>query len=155
MRLLFKQRFTFGFDTYDIYNEADETAFTVRSRFSFGRKLDIFDRSDRQVGTLIGKVFAFKPTFEMYVGDRFAGTICKEFTFFKPEFTLDCNGWTVSGNWWEYDYSITDRNGRTVATISKEFTWMDTYTLDISEDSDVLAVLMIVIAIDSEKDTRN
>lgn len=155
MRLLFKQRFTFGFDTYDIYNEADEPVFTVKDRFSFGRKLEIYDRSERYVGMLVGKVFSFMPTYEMYVGDSLVGKITKEITFFKPEFTLDCNGWTVSGNWWEYDYSIRDENGRLVATISKEFALMDTYTLDVYEDSDSLAVLMIVLAIDCEKDTRD
>ena len=78
MRLLFQQRFTFGFDKYDIYNEDGDTVFYVRSRFAFGRKLEIYDRSDNLVGTLVGKVFTFLPTFEMYIGDRLAGTIQKK-----------------------------------------------------------------------------
>ena len=32
---------------------------------------------------------------------------------------------------------------------------MDTYYLDVFNDADALAVLMIVIAIDAEKDNRN
>ena len=155
MRLLFKQRFTFGLDTYDIYNEAGETAFTVRSRFAFGRKLEIYDRSDYLVGTLIGKVFTFLPTFEMYLGDSFVGSIQKKMTFFRPEFIIDCNGWQVSGDFWEWDYRIVDSTGRAIATITKEFGWMDTYVLDIYDDADTLPVLMMVIAIDAEKDNRN
>lgn len=155
MRLCFKQRFTFGFDKYDIYNEAGEVVFTVKGRFAFGRKLEIFDRGGNLIGTLIGRVFTFLPTFEMYIGDRPAGIIQKKFTFFQPEFIVDCNGWSVSGNIWEFDYSITDTECRTVAVIEKEFAFMDTYYLDIFDDADALAVLMIVIAIDAEKDNRN
>lgn len=155
MRLLFKQRFTFGFDSYDIYNESGDAVFTVRSRFAFGRKLEIYDRSDRLIGTLIGKVFTFLPTFEMYLGDRMAGVIQKKMTFFRPEFIVDCNGWSINGDFWELDYSIVDGTGRAIATVNREFAWMDTYTLDIYDDTDALAVLMIVIAIDAEKDSRN
>ncbi len=155
MRLLFKQRFTFGLDTYDIYNEAGETVFTVKSRFAFARKLEIYDRSGYLLGTLVGKVFTFLPTFEMYIGDRLAGTVQKRMTFFRPEFILDCNSWRVSGDFWEWNYSIVEDMGRAVATITQEFAWMDTYTLDIYDDADALAVLMIVIAIDAEKDSRN
>ena len=155
MRLLFKQRFTFGLDAYDIYNEAGETAFTVRSRFAFGRKLEIYDRSDYHVGTLIGKVFTFLPTFEMYLGDNYVGSIQKKMTFFRPEFIIDCNGWQVRGNFWEWDYNIVDSTGRAIATITKEPAWMDTYVLDIYDDADALAVLMMVIAIDAEKDNRD
>ncbi len=155
MRLLFRQRFTFGFEKFDIFNVTGETVFTVKARFSFGKRLEIYDRGGNLVGTLVGKVFTFLPTFEMYIGDRFAGVIQKKFTFMRAQFIVDCNGWSVDGNFWEYDYRITDRTGRPVATIQREFTFMDTYSLDVYEDTDALAVLMIVIAIDAEKDTRN
>lgn len=155
MRLLFKQRFTFGLDSYDIYNEQGNTVFTVRSRFAFGRKLEIYDRSNYLLGTVIGKVFTFLPTFEMYLGDRYVGSIQKRMTFFRPEFIIDCNGWKVDGNFWEWDYRITDYQGRVVASITKEFGWTDTYILDIYDDADTLSVLMLVIAIDAEKDNRN
>ncbi len=155
MRLLFKQRVSFVFEKYDIVNEMGEVVFTVRGRFAFGRRLEIYDRGGNMVGTLVGKVFTFLPTFEMYIGSRFAGVIQKKITFMRPSFIVDCNGWSVEGNFWEYDYRITDPTGHTVATIQKEFAWMDTYMLDVYDDSDALAVLMIVIAIDAEKDNRN
>ncbi len=155
MKLLFKQRFSFGFDKYDIYNEAGETVFTVKGRFSFGRLLEIYDRGGNLVGTLQGRVFTFRPTFDIFVGERQVGTIEKKFTFFKPEFTLECDGWGIKGDFWEYDYSIIDAPGKPVATIQKEFAWLDTYILDVYDDTNVLKVLMIVIAIDAEKDNRN
>ncbi len=155
MKLLFKQRFSFGFDKYDIYNEAGETVFTVKGRFSFGRLLEVYDRGGNLVGSLQGRVFTFRPTFDILVGERQVGTIEKKFTFFKPEFTLECDGWGIKGDFWEYDYSIIDALGKPIAKIQKEFAWMDTYILDVYDDTDVLKVLMIVIAIDAEKDNRN
>ena len=154
MRLLFKQRFSFGFDKYDIYNEQGETVFSVQGRFAWGRKFEIYDRGGNLVGTLIGKVFTMFPTFEMYIGSRFAGRIQKRMSFFHPHFVVDCNGWSVEGSFWEYNYSIFDYTGRAVASIQKEFAWMDTYSLDIFDDADALAVLMLVIAIDAEKEDR-
>ncbi len=39
MKLLFKQRFFSWFDSYDIYNEAGETVYTVEGKLSWGRSL--------------------------------------------------------------------------------------------------------------------
>ena len=154
MRLLFQQRFSFGLDKYDIYNEQGDTVFTVRSRFAFGRKLEIYDRAGNLVGTLVGKVFTFLPTFEMYIGDRMVGVIQKKMTFFRPEFIIDCKGWSVNGDWWGWDYTINDSMGIPQGRVTKEMAWTDTYMLDIYDDTDALTVLMIVIAIDAEKDDR-
>ena len=156
MRLLFKQKMFSWFDSYDIYNEAGEVVFTVRGRMAWGHKLEVYDRSGCHVGTLQEKIFRFLPTFEMYMGGNLVGTIQKEFTFFRPSFRLDCNGWSINGNWMEWDYDISDHLGLAVAHISKQiFNWTDTYVLDIANDSDALAVLMVVLAIDAEKCSRD
>lgn len=144
------------FDSYDIYNEFGETVFTVKGQMSWGKLLNIYDASGQYAGSLKQKIFKFLPTFEMYVGESLAGTIQKEFTFFRPSFRLDCNGWYVSGNWAEWDYTISSPSGEGVAVVSKEFfNWTDTYLIDVHDPADALAVLMIVLAIDAEKDNRN
>lgn len=155
MRLLFKQRLFSWFDTYDIYNEANETVFTVQGKMSWGHKLEVRDRSGRAIGMLEEKIFRFLPTFEIYERGNYVGCIKKEFSFFKPTFTIDMNGWQINGDWWEWDYTIVDNLGLTVATISKRMGWTDTYVLDVYNDSDALAVLMVVLAIDAEKCSRN
>lgn len=76
--------------------------------------------------------------------------------FFKPRFTLDCNGWQVDGDWLEWDYTISDSYGRNVATVSKElWNWTDTYTLQVPDPANALGVLMVVLAIDAEKCSRD
>lgn len=156
MRLIFKQRFRLGLDSYNIFNENGEIVYTVRSRFSIiGRKLDICDRWGYCIGSIKSNAFIFYPKFNMYIGGNCVGTITKRNAFFqRPRYFLNCNGWEVRGTFWEWDYTIVDAIGGAVATLHKEFAWTDTYMLDIYDDANVLGVLMIVVAIDTEKDTR-
>ncbi len=156
MKLLFKQRMFSWFDSYDVYDEAGNTIFSVKGRLSWGKKLEIHDASGAHVGTLKQRVMTFLPTFDIYLGERCVGCVQKEFSFFKPSFHLDCNGWRVEGNWFEWDYSIYDAYGSHVATIEKEFfNWTDTYVINVSDPIDALTALMVVLAIDAEKDNRN
>ena len=56
----------------------------------------------------------------------------------------------------EWDYTIEDGDGNTVATISKElFHWTDTYVIDVADAKNALHALMFVLAIDAEKCSRN
>ena len=56
----------------------------------------------------------------------------------------------------EWDYNITDASGQRIASVSKElFHLTDTYVLDIADPADALYVLMMVLAIDAEKCSRN
>lgn len=152
MKLLFKQRLFSWLDSYDIYNEHGETAFTVEGKLAWGHKLEVLDPSGRHLGTVKEEVLTFLPRFALYLGEEYIGQIKKEFTFFKPSFTLDCRDWQVSGDWLEWDYQVTDGQGHTVMTASKElFHWTDTYVMDIERDEDALLCLMIVLAIDAAK----
>lgn len=155
MKLLFKQRFFSWFDSYDIFDEAGNTVFTVKGELSWGHLLRIYDANGNELGHIKQKIFTWFPTFEMYLGDRFIGSIHKEFTFFKPRFTIDCNGWQVEGNWFEWDYEISNSVGQPIATVSKElWNWTDTYTIDVVDSNDALCALMLVLAIDAEKCSR-
>ena len=151
MRLLFKQRFFSWFDSYDIYDDAGNTVYVVKGELSWGHRLQIYNAWGNHLGTVQERVLTFLPKFELYVCDQLAGVLTKEFTFFRPRFNLDCNGWTVAGNLMEWDYTVMD-GPRTVMTLSKElFNWTDTYTLDIARPEDALFCLMIILAIDAAK----
>ena len=102
------------------------------------------------------QVFTFLPKFDLYIGEQCVGTIRKEFTFLRPSFTLDFNGWRVEGSFMEWDYAIVDAAGQHVASVSKElFHWTDTYVIDVAEEENALYALMVVLAIDAEKCSRN
>lgn len=152
MRLLFKQRFFSWLDSYDIYDEAGNTVYTVEGQLAWGHKLVISDATGREIGMVREEVLTFLPRFALYIEGREIGEIKKEFTFFKPSFRLDCKGWQIDGDFFEWDYHIEDMGGAKIATISKEvFRWTDTYVIDVRDPQDALFALMIALAIDAAK----
>ena len=155
MKLLFKQRAFTWFDSYDIFDEAGDTVYTVQGRLAWGHRLEISDAAGNYLGQVRQEVLTFRPRFSLFIGENCVGQLRKEFALFKPVFTLDCNGWEIDGNFWEWDYRVTD-GSRIVMTVSKElFHWTDTYQMDIADPRDALLCLMIVLAIDAEKCSRN
>ena len=155
MKLLFKQRFFSWFDSYDIYDEAGNTMFVVKGELAWGHLLRIYDANGREIGCIKEKILTWLPKFEMYIGDRYAGCISKELTFFTPKYNIDYNGWHVEGDWLEWDYSLINSAGQNVASVSKElWNWTDTYVIDVSNPQDAVYALMLVLAIDAEKCSR-
>lgn len=155
MRLIFKQRLFSWFDSYDIYDNSGNTVFTVKGQLAWGHCFKIFDSYGNEVGMLKQKVMTFLPAFEIYIDGQYMGQIKKEFTLFKPKFVMDLNDWYIDGNWTEWDYTVYGRNGA-VMTVSKEIMRLtDTYMLDVYNDEDALAGLLVALAIDAEKCSRN
>lgn len=156
MKLLFKQRMFSWFDSYDIYDEQENTVYTVKGQLSWGHCLKIFDARGNEVGTVKEQVLTFLPKFDIYVKEQWTGCIRKEFSILSPRYQIDFKGWNVKGDFFEWDYQILGRSGEKIAEVSKElFHWTDTYVLDIQNPEDALYVLMLVLAIDAEKCSRN
>ena len=156
MKLLFRQRMFSWLDSYDIYNEAGQTVYTVKGQFGWGHRLKIFDAQGREVGLLQQRILTLMPKFEMYVGGHYLGCISREFTLLHPRYNIDCNGWQVEGSFLEWDYTIRNSAGQQIASVSKElFQWTDTYVIDVSNPNDALCALMLVLAIDAEKCSRD
>lgn len=154
MKLLFKQRFFSWLDSYDIYDEYGEVYFTVKGQLSWGHTFKIYDKNNQEIGMLKQKLFTFLPKYEIYVNNRLLGEIHKEFTFFTPKFYITFNGYTVSGDFFNWDYDVY-REGKKVSSINKEiFKLTDTYVITTTEE-EALISLMIVLAIDSIKDRNS
>ena len=156
MKLLFKQRFFSWLDSYDIYDESGAPVYTVEGKLAWGHKLVITDAFGREAGMIKEEVLTFLPRFAIYMDGVQVGQIKKEFTFFKPSYQLDCMGWQIDGDFFEWDYTITDAAGTAVATISKELLhWTDTYVLEVENPQNAFYVLMIVLAIDAAKSSAD
>ena len=156
MKLYFKQRLFSWFDSYDIYNEAGETVYVVKGQLSWGHCLKIYDTYGNEIGTVKERVLTLLPKFELFLRGQYMGCISKELTLFRPRYNIDCKGWHVEGDFFEWDYRIMDRSGRCVATVSKEILRLtDTYVIDVLNGQDALCALMLVLAIDAEKCSRN
>ena len=79
MKLLFKQRAFAWFDSYDIYDENENTVYIVKGQLSWGHCLKIFDASEEnELGTVKERIFSWWPQFELYEGSDCIGTLKKE-----------------------------------------------------------------------------
>lgn len=156
MKMLFKQRFFSWFDSYDIFDESGRTLYSVKGELSWGHLLRVYSADGRELGYIKERVLTWLPKFEIYISDVCVGSVKKELTFFRPRFMVDYNGWYVDGNFWEWDYSVTDASGGYIATVTKEL-WRltDTYLIDVYDPENALVTLMLVLAIDAEKCSRN
>ncbi len=156
MYLLFKQRMFSWLDSYDIFDRDGNTLFTVKSKLAWGHCLKIYDRNNIEVGTVKERILTFLPKFEIYEGNKYIGCISKEFSFFRPKFNIDFNGWHIEGDWFEWDYSILNSRNVQIAKVSKKFwQWTDTYEIYVENPDDALCALMLVLAIDAEKCSRD
>lgn len=107
MKLLFKQRMFSWFDSYDIYDENENTVYVVKGQLSWGHCLKIFDREENELGTVKQEVLTWLPKFELYEGENYIGCLEKELGWFKPKYNIDFNGWHVEGDFPGWDYTIT------------------------------------------------
>ena len=156
MKLYFKQRFMTLLASYDIFDEAGNTVYTVESEFSFGKLMHVRGANGNYLASVKQKVWTWMPKFELYIGPQYVGCIRKHFTLLHPQYEIDYKGWQVSGNMLEFDYEITDAAGNLVAVVSKElFHLTDHYCIDIQNPDDALDALLLVLAIDAEKASRS
>lgn len=151
MELRIKQRVFSWSDSYDVYDETGEARYYVKAEyFALGHQIHVYEkRSGQEVGSIHQRLFSFTPTFEIVINGQVRGTIRKEFTFFRPRYNVDYLGWDVEGDFFSWDYRVTN-GGLEVMSISRElFTWGDTYVLRYRQIVDELPGLMLVIAIDA------
>lgn len=64
-------------------------------------------------------------------------------------------GWDVDGELFAHDYVITSGNEEIVSIHKAWMSWGDTYELDISDDTDEITALAVVLAIDTVLDSAN
>ena len=93
MRLLFRQRFFSWFDSYDIYNDNEETVYTVKGQLSIGHCLTIYDANNNRIGMVQEKFLTFLPKFEIYEYDlqnncRYIGQIRRNLLFLSQDIIL-------------------------------------------------------------------
>ena len=70
--------------------------------------------------------------------------------------TIIPNDYAWIYSWLEWDYAIYNSSGTHIAQISKElFNFTDTYIIDVRYPEDALYALMLVLAIDAEKCSRD
>ena len=149
MKLYIKQKVFSWKDRFSVKNENEEDVFFVEGElFSFGKKLHIFDARNAEVAFIRQQIFTFLPRYFVSVNGTEVAEIVKEFTFFKPRYSIKGLDWQVEGDFFAHDYTV-HHNNHPIVRIRKEWmTWGDTYELDIAEGVDAVSALSVVLAID-------
>ena len=107
MKLLIKQRVFSWTDTYDVYDEYDEPKYFVKAEmFRLTHQIHIYDRNRNEIGMIKQRFFTLMPTFDIEINGQPFGSIEKKFTFFKPKYNLDYNGWRCEGDFMSWNYSV-------------------------------------------------
>lgn len=149
MKLYIKEKvFTWG-DQFTVKDERGNDRYVVEGEvFSWGKKLHVYDMIGREVAAIRQEVWSFLPRYYVFCGDRQVAEIKKEFTFFCPKYRIDGLGWEINGSFMAHEYEIT-QSGRTIVSIRKEWmTWGDSYELNITNPSDEIVALAVVLTID-------
>ncbi len=156
MKLLMRQKVFSWRDRFSIKDADGNDKYYVEGElFTWGKKLRIYDLNGVEAAFIQQKVFSLLPRFFVFINGNQVAEIIKEFSFFRPRYTIDGLGWEVSGDFFSHDYEIVE-NGRTVVTINKEwFTWGDFYTLEVDDQRDEILALAVVLAIDCVTDAQN
>ena len=149
MKLLIEQEILTWRDKFTVMDESGNDRYYVKGElFSWGKKLHVCDLSGREVAYIEQQLFTFLPRYAVYAGGTLIGEVVKEFSFFRPRYTVEGADWDVEGDFWAHDYTVY-RRGIPVVSIQKEwFTWGDCYTLDIRNPADEIQALALVLAID-------
>ena len=156
MKLYMRQKVFSWADRFTIKDESGADKYFVEGElFSWGKKLHVSDAYGNEVAFIQQKVFSLLPRFFVFINDRQVAEIVKEFSFFRPRYSIEGQGWEIEGSFMAHDYVITQQ-GRPIVTIHKEWmTWGDCYELDIVSEQDEIIALAVVLAIDCVMDADN
>ena len=155
MKLLIKQRVFSWTDSYDVYDEDGVVKYFVKADFlTLGHRLHVYDARENEVGWIREKVFRLMPEFEIVMNDRVVGSIQKRFTFLKPKYDIDFNGWRAEGDFFGWNYDVWAACCVAVHITKELLHWGDTYVIEYANPKDELAALMLAIAIDAANCTQ-
>ncbi len=144
---------------YDIFDQAGNVVYTATHKSGLGTQYSVKDANKNEVALLKQKVLAFKPTFSILIGGEVVGTLAKKVSPLHPTYIADFKGWTMKGNFVQWNYNIYNEKGDIVAVIKwAPFQLTEAWTIDVAYDSDVLYAVILVLAVaivDAEKEQAN
>ncbi|MGG4470739.1 LURP-one-related family protein [Paenibacillus alvei] len=138
---------------FTVKDQTEQDIYYVEGSFmQVPKTFSIMNTNRQEVALITKKVFSFLPKFFVEVNGHEALTIRKEFSFFKPRYTIDAADIEVQGNWWDMDFQV-KQHGNVIGTVSKEwFTWGDSYKVQIENEEMEAIIIALVVAIDCVKD---
>ncbi|MGT2934786.1 LURP-one-related/scramblase family protein [Streptococcus castoreus] len=139
--------------TFTITDDLGIPCYRVEGSFlSIPKTFTILDMQGNQVSHIEKNFLTFLPKFEISLANGQQFFIEKDFTLFKPHYTIKNLNMEVQGDFWDMDFSLLV-NGRAVAEISQEwFRMTSTYNITVYDDTYSDLTISLVIAIDYVKE---
>ena len=123
----------------------------VGKAFSWNNKLSFQDVRGNELAKINQKLLSLRPRYEIFIDDQKFAEVIKEWSWLKQKFTLDIpgpNDYTITGSFWQHEFTF-EQQGKVVANVSKKmFDWSDSYSVDIVDGEDIVAILCTCIVID-------
>lgn len=152
MRYYIKQHlFKLG-EQFSIFNSQQEEVFFVKGRlFDWKNRIDLMDLHGNTIlYTEKTSVFSFMPEYKIYSPNgQSHASIQMKFSFMRYRFNgyEGRNQLAIEGEVFSRHFSVY-KNGQMAASIQKEFSWGDSYVIDIMDEETDLLYLFIVLVID-------
>jgi len=159
MYVIRERMFRMGEDS-DITDEAGQPVLHVDGKvMSLHNRLVLQDPSGREAGHVHRKLAALRPTYQITIGGTDVAEVRKHlFTPLGERFTIDVHGaaeMEINGDLLSHEFTI-DRDGQTVAAISKRWLTMTTsYAVDVAPGEDDVLILASVLALDLATDAEH
>ena len=150
-KLFMKEKLLSNLNEFTIKNEEEADVYYVHSDFvQIGsKKLHIEDMSGKELAMVQQKILALMPKFFIYKDGQQIAEIQKKMALFKAKYIVTNLNWEVTGNFLDHDYTITDGNKEIVRMHKAWLSWGDSYEIDITDGTDEVMTLAVVLAIDS------
>ena len=152
MKLYIKQKVFSLTSEFTVKDEAGNDRYFVEGEFfSLRGRLHIMDAQGGEIGQIYRRLMTFLPHFILEIGGEEIAEIVKDFSFFRPKYSLENTSLRVEGDFWAHEYSLLALFIYSMIL----FTWGDSYELDILDPDYELISLGIVLAIDTAMAAAN
>lgn len=151
MKLYIKQHvFTLG-EEFTVKNEHEQDIFYIGGSFlRIPKQFTIYDRNKEAIAVIESQMFRFLSHYDIQLPNNQIVTLRKEFSFFKPVFSLEGTNWVLQGDFFAHDYAVMSGDTPVMVLQKQWFTWGDSYELDIADEKDAVLALAIAICVDYE-----
>jgi uncharacterized protein YxjI len=147
-------------DEYKVYDDMQNVLYEAKGKFiSLNSHKDIFKGGETTpIYTIRQKILTFVPTYFLYdANQQIVAKLAQQLlAFFGVKFNLVVQGkpFKIQGDFFGYNYSISDESGMVVQIQKKFLAWGDTYQLAIEDSFDEALAVSVVLMIDDFIDDK-
>ncbi|MGM0214987.1 LURP-one-related/scramblase family protein [Enterococcus sp. AZ109] len=151
-KLYIKQKvFSIG-EKFTVTDEYENPRYSVEGSFmQLPKTFRVEDEQGQVISKITKKTISLLPKFFVEIDGQEMIEISKQLTFLKARYSIEAEGVSVEGNWWDMDFMV-EKNGRRIADINKRWvSWGDTYEVAVLDETYEHLIISLVIAIDRVK----